>query len=200
MPPGTTSPTLGLCLTLLCAQISLQARTYATAVWANRKDYAAITGQGISEIGQRANLDAELEVLKAGQSTVQQSHAIAQNKFDARDEQRKEFERNMRAFVGAKALVPVFPIGDSLLEPFWPQVQYKASAYAAVNRATVATLSRSSRSSSARRHASSASRSRSSRSSSRIRAVSPSRAAASAAASLSTASRKRAASSSGSWL
>ncbi|KOO24578.1 mical-like protein [Chrysochromulina tobinii] len=181
-------------------QISLQARTYATAVWANRKDYAAITGQGISEIGQRANLDAELEVLKAGQSTVQQSHAIAQNKFDARDEQRKEFERNMRAFVGAKALVPVFPIGDSLLEPFWPQVQYKASAYAAVNRATVATLSRSSRSSSARRHASSASRSRSSRSSSRIRAVSPSRAAASAAASLSTASRKRAASSSGSWL
>ena len=117
------SPTLGLCLTLLCAQISLQARTYATAVWANRKDYAAITGQGSSEMGQRANLDAELEVLKAGQATVQQSHAIAQNKFDARDEQRKEFERNMRAFVGAKALVPVFPIGDSLLEPFWPQVQ-----------------------------------------------------------------------------
>ena len=50
------SPTLGLCLTLLCAQISLQARTYATAVWANRKDYAAITGQGSSEMGQRANL------------------------------------------------------------------------------------------------------------------------------------------------
>ena len=34
---------------------------------------------------------------------------------------------------GAKSLCPVFPIGDALLEPFWPQVTVNVSVNVNVN-------------------------------------------------------------------
>jgi len=102
-------------------QVSLQARTYATAIAANRTDAAAVTGTTASDLDQRQRLDAEREVLRAGEVAVTQTLTTAQAKFTARNEQRLEFERNVKAFEGATSLAPVFPIGDSLLEPFWPQ-------------------------------------------------------------------------------
>ena len=46
---------------------------------------------------------------------------MATTKFHAANGIKEEFEANVRQFKGATSLAPVFPIGDALLEPFWPQ-------------------------------------------------------------------------------
>lgn len=48
-------------------QVSLQARTYASAIDATKADLAAVPGSSPSVLDQRQRLEAELEVLKAGQ-------------------------------------------------------------------------------------------------------------------------------------
>mmetsp|Transcript_25558 Transcript_25558/g.64966 ORF Transcript_25558/g.64966 Transcript_25558/m.64966 type:complete len:456 (-) Transcript_25558:303-1670(-) len=103
------------------SQATLQARTYATAIDASRADLHAVTGNSASDQDQRARLEAELSVLQAGQAAVLHTQTRVQSKFEARHQNLCEFERNLKAFGGAHSLVPVFPIGDSLLEPFWPQ-------------------------------------------------------------------------------
>ena len=69
----------------------------------------------------RARLEAELVVLKQGQEAVMEKLDGAAKRFAARDALTKEFEATVRQTAGASSLAPVFPIGDSLLEPFWPQ-------------------------------------------------------------------------------
>jgi hypothetical protein len=98
------------------SQISISARTYETAIAANRADLKLAP-----DADARARLEAEVLVLRQGQEAVVEKLDAAKRRFGARDAFTKEFEANVRQFAGASSLAPVFPIGDSLLEPFWPQ-------------------------------------------------------------------------------
>ena len=39
-----------------------------------------------------------------------------------REKQAEWLEKVSEAEAGSEARVPIFPVGDSILEPFWPQV------------------------------------------------------------------------------
>ena len=72
------------------------------------------------EIEQR-QLEAQLELTRRAIAELQEKKRIQEAQLDVARANQKEWAGRLAAWQGATQLVPVFPAGDSMVEPFWPQ-------------------------------------------------------------------------------
>jgi len=86
--------------------------------WAKKaEDLLNEAGEPLSEQEKQGHLD----YLKVLEEQAAAQVVTAQGKLDARLDQRKEWMTQQEGADQVTEAVPVFPVGDALLEPFWPQ-------------------------------------------------------------------------------
>ena len=63
----------------------------------------------------------QLELKRRAREELQEKRRINLSQLEANLSKQKAWQAKLDAASGLRGLVPVFPVGDSILEPFWPQ-------------------------------------------------------------------------------
>jgi len=64
---------------------------------------------------------AQLEGLRRSKGELQKKVDVAQEKVNVDAAKQKEWQEKLPHAAGIEQVVPILPVGDSVMEPFWPQ-------------------------------------------------------------------------------